>query len=95
MEKKLGLHKAFSQMSEKQKQEIRDRRRETGVQIHLRNLQEYENAAIQSESERYAKELQGWIESGKTAEEAEAIMSRNREVNEKRSEKKAKKLAEK
>ena len=84
MEKKLGLYKEYSKMGEKEKAEVRRRKREAGEEIHLRNLQEWENQRIQAKSEAYAKQMQSWIDGGKTPEEAEAIMKRNYELAEKR-----------
>lgn len=84
MEKQLGLYKEFSKMSSKEKGEIRRRKTEVGKEIHLRNLQEWENQRIKQESEAYAKQIQGFISSGKTPEEAEAIIKKNYELEEKR-----------
>lgn len=90
MEKSLGFHKEYQKMNEADKAEVRKKKRETGEQIHLRNLQEWENQRLASEAESEAKQLQTWIEGGKTYEEAAAIIAKNRE----RQEHRAIKLAE-
>lgn len=87
LEKNLGLFKEYKKMSEAEKAEVRRKKRLAGEQIHLRNVQEIENRRIQQEAEIYAKQIQNWIESGKTPEEAEAIVKKNYEVAEKRREK--------
>lgn len=84
MEKKLGLYKEYAKMSESEKAEVRRRKREAGEEIHLRNLQDWENQRVQAEAEKYAKQVQGWVESGKPLEEAEAIAKKNYELAEKR-----------
>lgn len=84
MEKNLGLLKEYRIMSESEKAEIRKKKREAGNQIHLRNLQEAENARIQAEAEREAKIMQNLISEGKTHEEAEEVVRKNREHAEKR-----------
>ena len=90
MEKNLGLLKEYKTMSEAQKAEVRKKKREAGEQIHLRNLQESENARLQAEAEAEAKNLQGMIERGYTQEQAEDTVKRNRLLAEER----AMKLAE-
>ena len=96
MEKDLGLLAEFKKLSEAEKAEVRRRKREAGIQIHLRNVQEMENQKIQAEAESYAKRIQSWIEGGKTPEEAEAIVKKNYEIAEmKRAKKEAKKEARK
>jgi hypothetical protein len=87
MEKDLGLYKKYQNMSDDEKAEVRRRKREAGEEIHLRNLQELENQRIQSETEQYAKQIQAWIASGKTVEEAETIVKNNYDLVEKRKEK--------
>ena len=84
MEKSLGLYKEYKNMSEAQKAEVRKKKREAGEQIHLRNLQEWENQRIQAEAEAEAKQLQAWMDGGKTYEEASSIIAKNREVAESR-----------
>lgn len=90
MEKNLGLLKEYQSMSESSKAEIRKKKREAGNQIHLRNLQEAENARVQAEADRDASIMQKLIEEGKTHEEAEEVVRRNRANAEER----ALKLAE-
>ena len=92
MEKKMGLLDTFSKLTPKEKAEISRRKAEAGKQIHLKNIQELENQRIQQEAESYAKQLQSWIASGKTAEEAEAILVRNNEIQAAKAAKKAAKL---
>lgn len=84
MEKKLGLHKKYQDMSEANKADVRKKKRETGDQIHLQNLQENENRISQSDTANYAQQIQNWIKDGKSAEEAEAIVKANYELTEKR-----------
>ena len=84
MEKKLGLLQAYQKMSDAEKAEVRKKKREAGEQIHLRNLQEWENQRIQSEAENEAKQIQSFMSGGKTYEEAEAIVRKNREIGEAR-----------
>ena len=89
LEKKLGLFKEYRKMSDAQRAEVRKRKNAAGREIHLRNVQEQENRNIQQESERYARMLQSMIAAGKTPEEADAILSKNIEIEEKRAAKKA------
>jgi len=84
MEKQLGLFKEFNKMSESQKAEIRSRKNATGQQIHLKNIQELENAKVQAESDNYAKVVQSLMDSGKTLEQAEEIAKRNIEIEDNR-----------
>ena len=84
MEKNLGLLKEYRNMSESEKAEIRKKKREAGAQIHLRNLQESENARIQAEADRDAAVMQNLMAQGKTYEEAEEHVKKNREHAEKR-----------
>jgi menaquinone-dependent protoporphyrinogen IX oxidase len=84
MEKNLGLLKEYHRMNEAEKAEIRKKKREAGNQIHLRNLQEAENARIQAEADRDAVIMQNLIEQGKSHEEAEEHVRKNREHAEKR-----------
>lgn len=84
MEKKLGLLEEYHNMSEAGKAEVRRKKQQAGEQIHLRNLQENENQRIEAEAASYASQLQSWIKSGKTYEEAEAIMKKNADAVEKR-----------
>lgn len=90
MEKNLGLLKEYKNMTEAQKAEVRKKKRAAGEQIHLRNLQESENARLQAEAELEAENLRGMIERGCTQEHAEEVVKKNRELNEQR----AMKLAE-
>jgi hypothetical protein len=90
MEKNIGLLKEYKNMSEAQKAEVRKKKRAAGEQIHLRNLQESENARLQAEAELEAENLRGMIERGYTQEHAEEVVRNNRELNEQR----AMKLAE-
>lgn len=90
MEKNLGLLKEYQSKSEAEKSEIRKKKREAGNQIHLRNLQEVENSRIQAEADRDAEIIQRLMKEGKSFEEAELHVKKNREFAEKR----ALKLAE-
>jgi len=87
MEKQLGLFKEINKMSESQKAEIRARKKATGHQIHLKNVQEFENQKVQSEADNYAKVIAGLMESGKTYVEAEEIAKKNVENENARREK--------
>lgn len=89
MEKQLGLLKSYQKMSEREKAEVREKKRRAGEQIHLRNLQEAENQRSQAEADNEAKQIQSWVDAGKTYEEAEAIVRNNREIKRAREEKKA------
>ncbi len=89
IEKNMGLLSTFSKLSQKQKFEISHRKIEAGKQIHLKNIQELENQRINQEADAYAKQLQRWMESGKTQEEAEAILTSSRQIQEARAAKKA------
>jgi hypothetical protein len=86
MEKKLGLLDEFQRMTEAEKNAVRKRKIEAGKQIHLKNVQELENQKIQSAADTYARQIQGFMDSGKTYEEAEAILKKNSEVSQKRAE---------
>ena len=86
IEKNLGLLKEYKNMTGAQKAEVRKKKRAAGEQIHLKNVQELENQKIQSAADTYASQIQGFMDSGKTYEEAEAILKKNSEVSQKRAE---------
>ena len=69
-ERQLGLLKAYKNMSEKQKAEVRKRRAETGKQIHLQNQQAREQYEMEFESLQYQKRIDMWQKLGLNAEEA-------------------------
>jgi len=89
LEKRIGLFKEYRKMNDKQKAEVRKRKQATGRELHLRNVQEYENRVIQQDSERYARMLQNMIASGMSEDQADTILSKNIEIEEKRAAKKA------
>ena len=93
LEKKLGLLKKFKNMSFEQQEEIRQRKIAAGKQIHLNNVQEAENRSAQAEAEAYAANLQMWMSSGMTYEEADAMAKKNGEIQERRLEKLAERRA--
>ena len=93
LEKKLGLLKKFKNMSFEQQEEIRQRKIAAGKQIHLNNVQELENRNVQIEAEAYASNLQMWMNSGMTYEEADEMAKKNGEVKERRLEKLAERRA--
>jgi hypothetical protein len=87
MEKRVGLYRQYSQMSETQKAEVRRKRIMAGKQIHLNNVQKVEEALDNARSERFAKALQNLIASGIEESAAEAMLVRNIELEEERAEK--------
>ena len=89
IEKALGLHKEYQKMSSKDKAALRKRRAEVGKEIQLRNQQELENSLIQQEAERYARQLQGLIDSGTDPDKAQKIVENNKHLAEERARKKA------
>jgi hypothetical protein len=90
LEKTLGLLKKYKSMSFEEQEEVRQRKLAAGKQIHLNNVQENENRAVQTESDAYANAVQSWMKEGMTYEEADAMARKNVEVREKRLEKLAK-----
>jgi hypothetical protein len=93
LEKKLGLLKKFKNMSFEQQEDIRQRKIAAGKQIHLNNVQELENRNVQVEADAYAANLQMWMKSGMTYEEADAMAKKNGEIKERRLEKLAERRA--
>ena len=91
LEKRVGLFKEYRKMNEAKRAEVRKRKQAAGREIHLRNMQEYENNLIQQDSERYARMLQNLIKSGWTEDQADSILSKNIEIEEKRAAKKSSK----
>jgi hypothetical protein len=89
MEKTVGLTKEYRKMNERKRAEVRQRKQAAGREIHLRNVQEYENRLIQQDSERYARILQNMIAAGYTEDQADNLLSKNIEIEEKRAAKKA------
>ena len=83
-ERAMGFHKIEKMMSPQQKKEIKERKREYVKQALLMKAQEEENRKITEEAEKWSKSLETWMAGGKTREEAEAILMRNRELEEKR-----------
>lgn len=84
MERKLGLFRETSKMSKSQRDDIKFNKKRAGEQIHLNNIQEWENQRMKDEADSYANHLQSLMESGKTYEEADAILKKNNELDEAR-----------
>jgi hypothetical protein len=84
LEKQLGLSKKYQNSSEAEKAEIRSRKREMGEKIHQQNLEKMYNDQMTIEEQKQMKFIQKMIESGKTPEEARAILDRNVQIQEKR-----------
>jgi len=93
LEKKLGLLKKYQNLSFEQQEEIRQRKIAAGKQIHLNNVQETENRNVQAEADAYAANVQNWMNSGMSYEEADAMAKKNSELREKRLEKLAQRRA--
>jgi len=87
MEKRLGLYREYSQMSESKKAEIRKKRMMAGKQIHLNNVQKVEEQLDNARTERFAQALQNLIASGMEESAAEALLVRNIDLEEARAEK--------
>ena len=93
LEKNLGLLKKYKNMSFEQQEDIRQRKIAAGKQIHLNNVQEAENRGAQAEADAYAANVQMWMNSGMTYEEADAMAKKNSELKERRLEKLAERRA--
>jgi hypothetical protein len=72
MEKNLGLLKAQEKMSDKQLEEMKERRRATGKQIHLQAVQSREQYLQEFESKQYASRVEFWLKQGLDQEQATA-----------------------
>jgi uncharacterized protein YpmB len=83
-EKQLGFIQDYQNMTEAEKAEVRQRRREAGRQIHLQNSQNVENARITAEADKEAKLIQSFMDSGMDEAEAKRIVENNRMLTEKR-----------
>jgi hypothetical protein len=55
LEKELGLLKEFKKLSDAGKKEIQKRKRNAGIQIHLKNVQEANHNLEMASAEREAK----------------------------------------
>ncbi|NBO21783.1 hypothetical protein EBU94_00360 [bacterium] len=89
LEKELGLLKEFKKLSDAGKKEIQKRKRDAGIQIHLKNVQEANHNLEMANAEREAKFIQSLIESGKSEEEVMRMIENNRRVQEKKDLKRA------
>lgn len=87
LEKQFGLMKQYQKGSPKQRAEIRERRREMGKQLHQQHLEKVENSLRQQAEEREARQMQNLIESGKSEEEARAVIDENHRLRMEREEK--------
>jgi hypothetical protein len=83
-EKAMGFHKIEKAMSADEKKVLKDRKREYVKQMLLMQAQEAENRKNAEEAEKWSKSLETWMADGKTREEAEAILLKNKEVSDKR-----------
>jgi hypothetical protein len=83
-ERQFGLTKAEKNMSRKQLEEIRERKREYTRQAALMRAQEEENRRVNEEAELWAQQLESFMKSGMSRERAEEILTNNRELQEKR-----------
>ena len=90
MEKAFGLMKAYQKGTPEQRAEIRARRREMGKKLHEQHLERVENAQRKAAEELEARVMQGLVQSGRTEEEARAIMNENLRLSQEREEKLAK-----
>ena len=84
IEKELGLLKEFKKLSPEGKKEVQKRKRDAGIQIHLKNVQERNHNLEMASAEREAKMIQSLIESGKSEEEVMRMIENNRRVQEKK-----------
>jgi hypothetical protein len=93
MEKQFGFHKIEKQMTFEQREAIKARKKEYVKQTYLQNIQEAENQRINDEAENWSKQLASLMESGHTREQAEEILQKNKQIEEARAEKLAKREA--
>jgi hypothetical protein len=84
IEKELGLLKEFKKLSPTAKREVQKRKRDAGIQIHLKNVQETNHNLEMANAEKEAKMIQSLIESGRTEEEVMRMIENNRRVQEKK-----------
>jgi len=83
-EKNMGFHKIEKELTSEERAVLKERKREYARQAQLMRAQEAENNRMNVEAEKWSKLIESYIESGKTREEAEGILQRNRELQEKR-----------
>ena len=84
LEKQLGLTKKYLSASESEKAEIRARKREMGEKIHQQNVEKVYNDLSAAAEKRQTQFFQDMISSGKTEEEAKAILDNNTKLQEDR-----------
>jgi len=92
-EKNMGFRKIEKHLTKEEKSLLKQRKLEYAKQSQLLRAQEAENQKNNAEAERWSKIIESWIEGGKTREEAEEMLKRNRELQDKRNLKLEKRLA--
>ena len=91
IEKQFGFNKIEKQMSFEQREAIKLRKKEYMKQLALQRAQEEENNRINGEAEMWSKRIESLMEAGHTRESAEAILQKNKELDEAREAKLARK----
>lgn len=91
-EKNMGFRKIEKSLTEEEKYLLKQRKLEYAKHAQLLRAQEAENQRINGEADKWSKIIESWIASGKTREEAEEILRRNHELEEKRKAKLEKRL---
>jgi len=84
LEKQFGLMKQYQNGTKEERAEIRARRREMGKKLHQQHLENVENSLREQKEKREAQMIQNWIKSGKTEEEAKAIINENYRIQQER-----------
>lgn len=86
MEKQMGLRKIEKSLPTEEREAIKQRKADYLKQSAMMKLQEAENKRINEEAEAWSKRIQSFVDNGMTFEQAEAMLIKNREIDEKRRE---------
>lgn len=90
IERKTGLMKEYSNMSEEKKADVRSRRMAVGKQIHLQNVQSCEQRDQEQEAQRYANKIEFYQKTQQLSdEEATAKVDEEYRIENEKWEKKA------
>lgn len=91
LEKQFGLHKLEKSMPAEERENLKKRKADYLKQANLLRIQEEENRRINEEADNWSKRIQTFVSNGMTYEQAEAILKKNQEIDEKRRERLLKK----
>lgn len=91
MEKQMGLRKIEKTLSPEEREAIKQRKAEYLKQSSMIRAQDAENKRINEEADAWSRRIQNFVSGGMTFEQAEAMLMKNREIDEKRRERLMKK----